>query len=236
MQNRMQLSVDCFTVVVCDATPEAAQARFEAWAQSQPDDAPPTKIEIKRMVMAQFHGELLAESGAIPVEWTQIEAEVLASLPATEGAALEPGYWADVNQLVPRRNVPPGLEAMRQALAEDDQAALNWAAERQFFFVVSVLSPKLPEVYQEPDAGLEEGPTETESDLEASSLHYAEAAIPELVEREYAVLVRARNAVVAAWLWRRFAAELPSGAYDLALESWPGIIGLELGTDASDHA
>jgi hypothetical protein len=42
---------------------------------------------------------------------------------------------------------------------------------------------------------------------------------PEVVERELAVLVRARNSVVAAWLWRQHAHGLPLAANTLRVDA-----------------
>jgi hypothetical protein len=55
---------------------------------------------------------------------------------------------------------------------------------------------------------LNEGIEETDSDRAESRpvLDEAVAHLPEMREKEAAALVEARNSVVAAWLWRKFAA------------------------------
>mgnify|MGYP001091560593 CR=1 FL=1 len=50
---------------------------------------------------------------------------------------------------------------------------------------------------------------------------------PELAEREATAVIRARNAVVAAWLWRRYAAETPLAQNPIRVDSWCNAVGSE---------
>jgi hypothetical protein len=52
-----------------------------------------------------------------------------------------------------------------------------------------------------PDDASDDNPDDEKPDLDGFV-----AALPELRDKEVAALVEARNSVVAAWLWRKFAA------------------------------
>ncbi|HWI56764.1 MAG TPA: hypothetical protein VNZ22_06030, partial [Bacillota bacterium] len=93
---------------------------------------------------------------------------------------------------------------------------LNWSPDKTYFFLISVLSPPgaPAEVAEEPNEDRQPGEERVhdEADGDESSEWVSDqpqAAFPQLVEKELAVVVRARNSVVAAWLWRRYAASTP---------------------------
>jgi len=44
------------------------------------------------------------------------------------------------------------------------------------------------------------------------------------LDKEAAALIEARNSVVAAWLWRRFAADTPLAANHIRIDPWCGAL------------
>jgi len=54
-----------------------------------------------------------------------------------------------------------------------------------------------------------------------------DARYPKLAPMETAVLVRARNSVVAAWLWKKYAADTRLATNQIQLEAWGGVAWME---------
>jgi len=226
--NRLATWDSCTSLIMCGDNSEEAQTRFEAWLRRSPQDENPVQTEIRRLVAAQFMDQLLTESGHEPVDWTRISERVEPTLPSVEGEDFDQGYWADVNQLVQPGKLAADLGALERDLLEDTRSGLNWSADRQFFFIVSVLSPRLPpsepdyEMESElanPDHISENSPVETD----ASDLELSMAELSELQNKEVAALVQARNSVAAAWLWRKFAADTPYATNDIHIHAWCGV-------------
>jgi len=225
----------CVSMIVCGDNPDEAQKLFETWLHRVPEGENPVQVEIKKLVAAQFMEQLLTESGREPIDWMQIPQRIDPTLQLAEGDDLEQqGYWADVNSLIRPPKLSSDIESLRHDLPEGIRAGLNWSAEKQFFFIVSVLSPPTPAaepVYElEPDvANADIVRDEDSTETQPAGLDAVEAALPELREKEVAALVQARNSAVAAWLWRRFAAETPFAANDIDIDPWCGLISVEMG-------
>jgi hypothetical protein len=49
---------------------------------------------------------------------------------------------------------------------------------------------------------------------------------PQALDKEAAALIRARDSAVAAWLWRRHAANTPLAANSIRIDPWCGAINL----------
>jgi hypothetical protein len=226
---RMPLSTFCASLIVCAENADEAQQRFEESVCAQPEGESQTQTQILRIVAAQFVDQLLTEKEFVPPDWPQIARQAQADMESTPADDFEQGYWVDLNAVcLPSADIG----ALRQDLPEDIRSGLNWAEDKQFFFLLSVLSPPPPpppESADEPEAGAakgEEPPDETEGDS-AGTLE-PEADFPELVNKEAAVLIRARNSAVAAWLWRKYAAGTNLAGHQIRIDPWFGVIGLEL--------
>ena len=144
----------------------------------------------------------------------------------------EQGYWVDINQALPPGKISFDVDSLRCDLAEDVRFGLNWSPDKQFLFLISVLSRPLPPsgyFYQEkPD----ESDADTASDAESTTtgpaaLDGSVLALPELMDKETAALVKARNSIVAAWLWRKFAAETPLARNEIHLSPCCAMIPIE---------
>jgi hypothetical protein len=106
---------------------------------------------------------------------------------------------------------------------------LNWSVERQFFFVLSVLSP--PSTHAIPDLVAESDSTDADDAPDKSPIETEipdfDSTLPELAYKEIAALVQARNSVVAAWLWRKFAADTQYASNDIEIGPWCGLIAID---------
>jgi len=170
--------------------------------------------------------QLLTESGACPINWPEVLEESARLLESTEAEEQEQGYWVDCEQAVPPDDLPSTMTQLEQALTEDIRSGLNWSADRTYFFLISVLSPP-PAFIAPTDEEDSEG-----ADAERASsgdLDERRAAFPQLAHKEAAVLVRARNSVVAACLWRKHAAGTPLARHAIRLDSLCFVAPAEIG-------
>jgi hypothetical protein len=209
---RVQTWNSCDSLIVCADTAEAAQTRFEEWLSTGPEGENPVKVRINRIVAGQFFEQQLTETGPLPIDWPEIAKQVRLDAESAPVDDFEQGYWVDVNAVL---RPAPDLDTLRQELPEDISSGLNWSPEKQFFFMLSILSSPSPlpsESSNEPDAGA--APEISESSAENSELFPVSMVeqpqdVPEMADKEAAVLIRARNSVVAAWLWRNFSVATP---------------------------
>ncbi|MGA2557133.1 MAG: hypothetical protein ABSG04_12755, partial [Verrucomicrobiota bacterium] len=136
--NQRQLWTSGLSSMVCADSAEEAEKRFEAWACAPPEGDSGIESRINKMTAAQFVDQLLTETKPVAADWRQIATQAQLDLEATAAEDFEQGYWLDVNGVIPPS---ASLEDLRRELPEDISSGLNWAAERQFFFLFSVLSP-----------------------------------------------------------------------------------------------
>jgi hypothetical protein len=210
----------CDSLIVCADTAEKARKRFEEWLSTCPEGENPVEVRINRIVAAQFFEQQLTETGPVPINWPEIAKQARSDVELTPVDDFEQGYWVDVNAVA---CPAPDLDALRQELPEDISSGLNWSVEKQFFFMLSVLSPPstTTESITEPEAGdapdtsesFEENPDEFPITSVAQTQDF-----PEMVDKEAAVLIRARNSVAAAWLWRKFSVNTPLLANQIRID------------------
>jgi hypothetical protein len=209
MVDSIQIWDSCASAIIYGGDAVQAQKRFEAWCRQTPEGQNPLETEIKKVVAAQFVDQLLTESGGNSFDWPRISQQVNDILQATSVDDFEQGYWVDVNQVVPPGKISFDIGSLKRDLPEDIRSGLNWSPDKKFYFLVSVLSPcPLPAI---PDDDLEsDAPNRGDADNENENEEKPDldgfvAALPEMRDKEAAALVEARNSVVAAWLWRKFA-------------------------------
>ena len=230
--DRLHTWDSCVSLIVCADDVNEARDRFEAWLRLSPEGENPIQTKIKKLVAAQFMSQLLTESDQEPIEWKQISQRIEPTLQCGAADEFDQGYWVEVNQLIRPGKLSPGLELLRRDLPNDIVSGLNWSADKQFFFIVSVLSPP-----SRSEAALDEGEVDAkhpDEDHDQVSAEFAEvesdaseASLPELADKEVAALVQARNSVVAGWLWRKFAADTQYAANDIQIEPWCGQLAVD---------
>ena len=198
----------CASAIIYGGDAEQAQKRFEAWCRQTPEGENRVETDIKKIVAAQFVEELLTEAGGRPLDWLRISQQVNDVLQATPVDDFEQGYWVDLNEVMRPGKISFDVESLKRDLPEDIRSGLNWSSDRKFYFLVSVLNPRpmppIPAELEPPstihDHGADETSVEDQPDLDGFV-----ARLPEMRDKEASALVEARNSVVAAWLWRKFA-------------------------------
>jgi hypothetical protein len=216
-----RLTDSCCSLIVYGGDQDASWKAFEDWMLSNPT---PTKVE--RIVGAPMLDRLFTETDYVPLDWDEVAREAGGMLETSGADSDGLGYWVDCDLVVDPDNLSPDLEWLKRELPEDIRSGLNWSADKTYFFLISVLSPQT----QTPPPELtEESEAEPPSSERAINLGFAERqeSFPELVDKELAVLVRARNSVVAAWLWRKYAASTQLAQNHIRIEAWCGAISLQ---------
>jgi hypothetical protein len=221
MMDRLQTWDSCLTAIVYGGDAERAQKKFEAWCCSSPEGEKTIETEIKKVLAAQFVDQLFTESGGEPPDWPKISQQVNDILQTSAVDDFEQGYWVEINDVVPPGKTSFSIEALKQGLPEDIRSGLNWSPDKKFFFLVSVLSPRPALVYpaDEPEVDVrihEDAPEENPGDGEPNLDGFV-ATLPDMRDKEAAALVEARNSVVAAWLWRKFAANTKLAANEIQI-------------------
>ncbi len=198
----------CMSAIVYGGDAARAQTTFENWCQG-PREGAGIQTEIKKIVGAELIEQLLTESGSQPLDWPGISQTFMESMSPIETEAEE------------ETTTTAGLdmESLKRELPEDTCSALNWSPDKKFLFLVSSLSApsivtELNEEIEEPDLDQVEEQDRAES---RPVLDEAVDHLPEMREKEAAALVEARNSVVAAWLWRKFAANTRLAANEILL-------------------
>lgn len=217
--------------IVLGDSPDEAQSRFETWLRTVPEGENPVTVTIRKIAAAQFVNQLFIESGTAPLDWQEISRQVLSQLESTPVDDFEQGYWADVEQVIRPEGLSPNIEWLQRDVPEDIRSGLNWSADKQFFFLLSVLAPlpSAPDLADEPEMDIPDSAESPEDEADASNpigLGELYANYPQALDKEAAALIRARNSVVAAWLWRRYAASTRLAANAIRIDPWCGVIGL----------
>jgi len=217
----------CFNMIVCAADADEAQKRFEESVCAPPEGESKVETQIHKIVIAPLVDQLLTETESAPLDWPQIAMQAQADMESVPADDFDQGYWLDANEVFgPSTN----LDEFRQDLPEDIRSGLNWAEDKKFFFLLSVLSPPPPPPAESADdvEGEESEDSETSEETASGAAFNpgdSEADFPELVAKEAAVLIRARNAAVAAWLWRKYASNKELAGNQIRLDPWCGVVG-----------
>jgi hypothetical protein len=222
----------CVTQIVFGDSPDEAQKLFETWLLGTPEGENPAKVAIRKIAAAQFVDQLFTESGTAPLNWPQILKQVDSQLQSTPLDDFEQGYWVDVDQVVRPEKLSFSAGTVPSDVPEDIRSGLNWLSDRKFLFVLSVLSPPAPpaEPPDEPEIDDEDSAESADENTEGSGpISFGElyGTFPQALDKETAALIQARNSVVAAWLWRRYAANTPLAAQVIRIDPWCGAIGLD---------
>jgi hypothetical protein len=222
----------CSSLAILGNNPAEAQKQVEAWLRTQPEGQNPLQVEINLVTAAQFVDQLFTESGSVPLDWPAIAKQTQAQLESSAVDDFEQGYWLDAESAV--RPGQPGLSiaALQQDLPENIRTGLNWSADKQFYYLLTIFSlpPPPPALVEGPEmktSGTDD-PLEEDADAdEAAEMQRLLASYPQAAQKEAAALIQARNSAVAAWLWRRFAADTRLAANPIRIDPWCGIGGLE---------
>ena len=229
--NTLQTWDYCATQIVFGASPEEAEKQFEAWLRGTPPDENPVSDTIRKIAAAQFVDQLFTESGNTPLSWPAVLKQAETQWQSTPADDFEQGYWVDVDRVVRPDKLSFSAGTLQSDVPEDIRSGLNWSSEKKFLFILSVISPRAAQ----PEASDESEPTNPDSDepsagspggIQSISIGELYGTFPQALDKEAAALIQARNSVVAAWLWRRYAVNTPLAANSIRIDPWCGTIGL----------
>ena len=215
-----------WSTLVCGTDETQTRSGFEAWFVQSHTSEEAGAPQILKIVSAPVLPELLTEDAALPIQWESIGADALAALEATESLTHELGYWLECDRVIPPASLNADPDRLRQLLPADLTESLNWDASKCAFFVLSILklssaSAPAPALGDHSMAHPSEDDEENPDDQ--PTLDYA-TVFPELAQKELVVVVKARNAVVATWLWKRHAQGTPLARNPMRLDSWLGLM------------
>lgn len=207
------------SMIVVSENSDAAQAYFENWVRTQTPGENPMQIEIRKISGAQILEQLLTEEGGEPFDWPQITEKVIAQAESFDADAFQQGYWVDVEQAVRPGKLSPDVETLQRDLSQDFGADLNWSADKQFLFIISVLSPPPPPKL-EPEFEEVEDSASADADEKSESVDLGQLyeTFPQARDKDAAAIIRARNSVVAAWLWRRYSSNTPLAKNEIRVD------------------
>jgi hypothetical protein len=230
--NAIQIWDTCASQIVFGDSPEEAQRRFEAWLRATPEGENPAEVAIRKIAAAQFMDQLFTESGGVPLNWPDVLKQLESKTESTPVADFEQGYWADVDQIVRPEKLSFSANTLQSDVPQEIRSGLNWSSDKKFLFILSVLSPFAPgpEAEHEPeldDADSIRASAENGEEPEPIRIGELYETFPQALDKEAAALVQARNSVVAAWLWRRFAANTRLAVNSIRIDPWCGAIGLD---------
>jgi hypothetical protein len=199
---------------------DEAQNLFENALCEQSAEEGPKEITIRKFYLAPIVGQLLTESGNVPLNWPRILEKSDSLLQSTPTDDFEQGYWVDVDTVVPSDRISFSLGTIESNVPEEVRSGLNWSGEKQFFFLLKVLPlpapPPIPTYEEEvEDAEIEHSKEPSPEEIEAMN-----AILPETV-----AVIQARNSVAAAWLWRKYAANTQWNNYAIQITPLCGTIG-----------
>ena len=206
----------CSSLVVFGESAETAQARFTSWLISGAEEDH-RQTQVRTIGAAQFVDRLFTEEGPATLDWPQVLREFHEPPEVVPDDDFEKGYWVDVDQAVSPGSLCVDIESLQRELPGDIRSGLNWSADKQCYFIISALS--LPGPPPEPS---EEELLDDTVAFERKKLAELKNIYPELADKETAALIQARNSVVAAWLWRKFAADTPLVNNPIRIDPWCG--------------
>jgi hypothetical protein len=203
----------CSTLILYGAEEDTARKTFREFLLRPETDEnlPPKKIEM--VVGAPVLDQLLTEAGNQPIRWSEIAEELRQTLESTGLDDETQGYWLDCEQVVKPETRALGIDSLQRSLPEDIRSGLNWSADKNYFFLLSVLSPPSPPTFADLDEeNRRHDADRTGDEPELEGLNDADSeqrllTYPQLAKKETALIIRARNSAVATWLWRQFAPE-----------------------------
>jgi hypothetical protein len=207
-------------VIVFSHSPDEAQNLFESELLRQPEGEAPKEITIRKFYAAPIVDQLLTEWGNMPLDWPSILERSVALVQSTPVDDFEQGYWVDVDKTVGPDKLSFSLGTLQSDMPEEVRVGLNWSDDKQFFFVLLVLPLPAPPTIPTYEEEVEDGESESFEELGPGKLDEMNVVLPETV-----AIIQARNSVAAAWLWRKYAANLRWNILAIRITPLCGTIG-----------
>ena len=220
----------CPCQIVFGRSLEDAHSQFEAWVRAQPEGENPRDVIVRKITSTRFIDKCLTESGNFLLDWPKIlkqQESILESMPMDD---FEQGNWVDVNEVVRPDKLSFSIGTLQSDVPEDIRSGLNWAGDRQFIFLFSILHPPPPPPnptleFEVDRPDLSDSGTDDFVEPKELSPEELYATFPDACNKEAVAVIQARNSVVAAWLWRRYAANSPLAGNAIRIDPWPATLG-----------
>jgi hypothetical protein len=211
--------------VVLSYSQDGARELFETALRAQPEGENTKDVVIRKIVTAPIVNKLLTESENLPLDWPKIMQQAESSLQSNVEDDFEQGYWVDVDEIVRLGKLSFSIGTLQSDIPEEIRSGLNWSADKKFFFLVIVIPPPPP-----PSKSPLEFETETDDPDQPDNENVVEVASGKLDEYgviypETVALIQARNSVIAAWLWHRYAANTPFAARAIKINPFYSALG-----------
>lgn len=129
----------------------------------------------------------------------------------------------DADPVVRPDAVSGSIDALRAAVPEDIASGLTWGSEKRFYFVLTVFCARQADAQATPDSDSaiqSEGGEEPAYGPDAQTLGDLHRTYPHSRDKEAVALILARNSVVAAWLWRRYAQDTRLAGNEIRIDPW----------------
>ncbi|HEV2330787.1 MAG TPA: hypothetical protein VGY56_18565 [Verrucomicrobiae bacterium] len=198
----IQILDDSTSVIAFSPSPDDARSLVASELCKQPEgEELQREVTVRKIFVAPIVGQLLTESGNLPLNWKNILEKSRAAVEATPMDDFEQGYWVDFDSVVPSDKMSFSVSTLESSVPEDVRTGLNWLGEKQFSFLLQVLPPPAPPVFPSYEQEIEGAENELSIEPGPTEIDEMGAVLPETV-----AVVQARNSVAAAWLWRKYAA------------------------------
>ncbi len=213
--------------IIQGGTPDEAESRVRAGLLPPAEQKDKMDVRILKISGAEFVGHLLTETGNDPIDWPEVSRQAQLQLEAGAADSFERGHWVDQDSVVRPAGSSESIDELRAALPEEIRLGLNWAPEKQFYFVLTVFSTKENSSLETPDPDeipQEVPQEETDEDSgpgpDGQTLEELCQSYPQIRDKEAAAVILARNLVVAAWLWRRYAKGTRAADNEIRIDEW----------------
>lgn len=208
-------------VIAFSPSEDDARTLFEGELCKQPEgEEGEREVTVRKIFAAPIVGQLLTESGNVSLNWTNIIERSAAVVESTPMDDFEQGYWVDVDTVVPSDKMSFSASTLQSDVPEDVRSGLNWSGDKQCFFLLQVLPPPAPPVIPSYEDEDEDGESESSEEPSPTEIDEMNAVLPETV-----AVIQASNSVVAAWLWRKYAANTQWASSAIRITPMCGTIG-----------
>jgi hypothetical protein len=210
----------CSSLVIYGGEEQDCSEAFEEWLLRFNYSGEPLPTKIEAIVGAPLLERLFTETDYLMIDWENIATEAQQNLEGAQGDTGQ-GYWVDCNKAIPSGTLAASIDFLQQQVSDEIRSDLNWDSGKNYYFLLSVLTPPKPFRFSSDESNA------AEEDPALADLTQRLETFPVLARKELAVLILARNSVVASWLWRKYAATTPLASHSIRVDAWCGAMSVQ---------